>query len=543
MTMDSVAKFLSLSHLLPFHRRNDTFVIVSFTLRFSKIIQETILRTDVLRGLMGWMVGITSLYASAKTSPCRVPDFPQELRCGVVQRPLNPADPAGKKIDVHYMVLPSQDKNKLHDAVFLLAGGPGQSAVSLAGFGQTMLGRLNKRRDLVFVDQRGTGRSASLSCPELERSEDVDEDEQLLRKSAICLNRLQTLPHGDLRFYSTSIAVQDLEAVRQMQGYGRINLVGASYGTRVGLEYLRQFPDSVKRLVLDGVVPPDMNLPAEDAQAALDGLFQDCQKEPGCHAAYPDLATRWQQLLAMAPRQVSVTHPRLGTPFSFRMSHDILLGMVHKTLYSPVSVSGLPYALTQAGQGNYQPLVTLSGATNAPGPAGINYGMHFSVWCSEMFARPLPAPRDEFEKLMNNQYQKVCKNWPRAAIPPDFFTIPPARVPVLLLSGGIDPVTPIRHGKTVAQALGPQALHVTVDHAGHGLLAQGCVREVVNRFLSAREDTEALKTDISCVRQIPRPLAWQPLQPAIKPEAGSQVTTQERNAMPASSINQAGGRS
>ena len=452
--------------------------------------------------------------AHAETSLCRLPDFPQELRCGKIQRPLNPAQPGGQQIDIHYVVIPSQDKNKLPDAVFLLAGGPGQSAVNLASFGQAMFSRLNKRRDLVFVDQRGTGRSASLACPEMEAASDTEvaSDALMQKKSAACLQRLKALPYGDLRYFTTSIAVQDLEAVRQQQGYEKINLVGASYGTRVGLEYLRQFPHAVKRLVLDGVVPPDMGLPAADAQSALDDLFADCRKQAACNQAYPELALQWQKLLASMPKAVQVTHPRLGTPIRFDMTHDLLLGQIHKTLYAPGSVAALPYAITQALQGNYQPLFTLSGTANLPDKGAINYGMHFSVWCTEAYAKPLAAPKDAFEKVMAQTYAQTCKDWPRGEVPAGFFTIPPAAVPVLLFSGGIDPVTPIRHGAAVARALGANARHVTIQNAGHGLLAQGCVRDVVYRFLSARDDADALKLDTNCVRQIPRPLAWQALQ-------------------------------
>ena len=458
------------------------------------------------------MVGLFLCAATyAQVTPCRLPDFPQELRCGKIQRPLNPDDPAGKKIDIAYVVLPSQDKNKLQDAIFLLAGGPGQSAINVASFGQAILSRLNKRRDLVFVDQRGTGRSASLACPEVENAADVDNEDHMLQKTEACLARLKTLPYGDLRFFSTSIAVQDIEAVRKQRGYDKINLVGVSYGTRVGLEFLRQYPQSVKRVVLDGVVPPDMGLPAGDAQAALDGLFAECAKQTVCNANYPNLAHRWQQLLNSVPKQVSVIHPRLGTPLNIDMRRDLLLSLVHKTLYSATSTGALPYVITQAERGNFQPLVSLSGATNLPGPGGINYGMHFSVWCSEAFARPLPPAKDEFEQLMNRMYERTCKNWPRATIPAEFFTIPVAQSPVLLLSGGIDPVTPIRHGAAVAKALGPNAIHVTMNNAGHGLLAQGCVRDVVYRFLNATQDRDALQVDSRCVRPIPRPLAWQPL--------------------------------
>ncbi|MBC3934820.1 alpha/beta hydrolase [Undibacterium rugosum] len=468
------------------------------------------------RHVFSQLLSLTAILAAggaqAATSACRVPDFPQEVQCGVVSRPLNPDQPAGKKIDIHYVVLPSQDKNKLQDAVFLLAGGPGQSAIQVAGFGQGVLGRLNKRRDLVFVDQRGTGRSASLSCPELEARDEVLDEAQTEHRTEACLKRLQSLPHGELGMYTTSIAVQDLDAVRLAQGYDKINLVGASYGTRVGLEFLRQFPGSVRRLVLDGVVPPDMGIQSVDAQTALDGLFADCAKQERCNQAYPQLAQRWQHLLSSLPKPVTLTHPRTAATMKLDLRRDQVLGMVHRTLYTPALIAGLPYAISQADQGNFQPLVGLSGSTNLPGPAAINYGMHYSVWCSEAMAKPLPAARNEFEKTMNGMYEKACKNWPRGKVPEAFYHIPVATAPVMLLSGGIDPVTPIRNGAAVAQALGDYARHITVDNAGHGLLAHSCVRDVVVRFLSAKEDKEALATDSSCVRQIPRPLAWMPVQ-------------------------------
>lgn len=447
--------------------------------------------------------------AQAATKSCRHPDFPQEVQCGQIQRALNPAQPDGKKIAIHYVVVPSQDRNKLPDAVFLLAGGPGQSAIELAGFGQAIFGRLNRRRDLVFVDQRGTGRSAPLHCPELEAGGELVDNETMFKMADTCMKKLQTLAYGDLQYFSTSIAVQDLEAVRKELGYGAINLVGASYGTRAGLEYLRQFPASVKRLVLDGITPPDMRLPSADAQAALDGVFADCAKDAQCNKTYPDLAARWKKLLSNMPQQITVMHPRLANQISLPISRDALLGLVHKTLYASSTTAALPYAMTQAEQGHFDALITLSGALNLTGPGSIAYGMHFSVWCGEAFARPvIVAPKDDFEIMTSTMYNKVCEKWPHASIPPAFFDIPVSSAPVLLLSGGIDPVTPTRHGAAVAKALGAKARHISVDHSGHGLLAHGCVRDLVYRYINAKDDVDAIKVDATCVRQIPRPLVW-----------------------------------
>lgn len=463
----------------------------------------------LLRGL-GMLAIAMPAFAQAATTPCRLPDFPQEVQCGKIQRPLNPELADGKKIDIHFVVVPSRDRNKLKDAVFLLAGGPGQSAIELAGFGQAVFGRLNRRRDLVFVDQRGTGRSAPLRCPELENSSAVVDHETMLKMTDSCMKNLQALPYGELQYFSTSIAVQDLEAVRKELGYSAINLVGASYGTRAGLEYLRQFPTSVRRLILDGIAPPDMRLPAADAQLALDGVFADCAKNPSCDKNYPDLAARWKKLLASMPQKIEVKHPRLMTQTSIPMTHDTLLGLVHKTLYAPSTTAALPYVITQAEKGHFEPLVTLSGALSLVGPGAIAYGMHFSVWCGEAYARPNTiSPKDDFERMSSALYDKVCEKWPRASIPADFFEIPVSTAPVLLLSGGIDPVTPTRHGAAAAKALGAKAKHVSVENAGHGLLAHGCIRDVLYRYVNAKDDAEVIKLDTACVRQIPRPLAWQ----------------------------------
>ncbi len=456
---------------------------------------------------------VVSAYVHAATIPCRVPDFPQQVQCGQIQRALNPAQPDGKKIDIHYVVLPSQDRNKLQDAVFFLAGGPGQSAINVAGWGNAVLSRLNRRRDLVFVDQRGTGLSAPLHCPELEESADFSDRAAILKMAQSCMQQLQALPYGELQYFTTSIAVQDLEAVRRELAYSAINLVGASYGTRFALEYLRQFPASVKRLVLDGVVPPDLQLASADAQRALNGVFSDCAKSARCNAVYPDLARRWKALLASLPKQIHVKHPRLMYELTVSMTRDALLGMVQKTLYSATKTSALPYAITQAESGNFAPLVTLSGALALPGPAEIAYGMHLSVMCAEAYTRPdgmhASVPQDDFAETTAAMYKNICEFWPRGQILSDFFKISPSASPALLFSGGIDPVTPTPYGALVAQALGKKARHLSIDHSGHGLLSHGCVSDVVYRFINANDDTAAMAVDATCVRQIPRPLVWQ----------------------------------
>ncbi|MEI7538805.1 MAG: alpha/beta fold hydrolase, partial [Comamonadaceae bacterium] len=284
--------------------------------------------------------------------PCRVPGIKTEVQCGVLSRALDPARPSGVHIDVHYMVVPALARRKKPDPVFVLAGGPGQSAINVAPMLLQQFARINNRRDLVFVDQRGTGRSAPLLCADPRHSTLAEQLDSGLREAAMaqCLVQLKKLPYGDLRYFTTLLAMQDLDAVRQALGAEKINLIGASYGTRAALEYLRQFPTALRRSVLDGVAPPDMVLPLSfsgDGQAALEALLLACEKESACQKLHPALRQRWEQLLASLPQTVRVNHPLSGRIESVTITRDMVLGLIQGPLYSPPLASTLPFAIDQ----------------------------------------------------------------------------------------------------------------------------------------------------------------------------------------------------
>ncbi|MCE2689602.1 MAG: alpha/beta hydrolase [Rubrivivax sp.] len=471
--------------------------------------------------LAGSSLAAPAVSANATLNPCRLKGLEHEARCGVVQRPLDPAQPQGPQIDVHFAVLPALARHKKPDPVFFFAGGPGQSAIALAGTLARPLARLTNRRDVVLIDQRGTGRSAPLHCPEQPLTQSLremaDPAAQALRLRE-CRAALQKLPHGDLRQYTTTVAMADAEAVRQALGAPLVNLLGGSYGTRAALEYLRQFPQAVRRVVIDGVAPPDMVLPASfstDAQAALDALFAACQAEPGCAKDHPQLRERWAALLKSLPREVSAFHPLTGREERLTMTRELLTSLVRPPLYAPLLTSALPLAIDEASQGRFGALVGLTSALgSARGSAQrLAEGMHFSVICAEDFPRLQAGayadrPGPDFANDFADMYRRVCDGWPQGTVPPAFYQVPPAPMPVLVLSGGLDPVTPPRHGQRVAQALGPQARHVVVPNAGHGLMLQGCLRDVVFRFIDAPDSAAALQVDGGCAENMPRPPAF-----------------------------------
>ncbi len=463
---------------------------------------------------------------AAALNACRLPGVAQAALCGTLQRPLDPARPAGQQITLYYAVLPALARHKAADPVFFFAGGPGQSAIDLAGALAARHARLGQRRDLVFVDLRGTGRSAPLRCADDDEravlrplAEQADPALRLDRLRA-CRLALQALPHGDLRFFTTSIAVADVDAVRQALGAAQINLIGLSYGTRAALDLMRQFPATVRRAVLDGVAPPDMRLPeaaALDNGAALQALLDACAAEPACARRHPALRAQWSALLAGLPLDVQLPHPVSGQMQAVRLQRETVLGLLRAPLYSPALAAALPVVITEASAGRWAPLAALASAVGGRGgTGGIASGLHFSVICSEDLgpaAPPLPAAASvaaDFGDSFAQLYQAACADWPRGGVDPAFYTVPPARSPTWLMSGGLDPVTPPRHAQRMAQALGPLARHVVVPQAAHGVTGLACLRDAVARFISTDDAATALAGDADCAQAVPRPLAFVP---------------------------------
>ena len=460
--------------------------------------------------------------AGGAPTECRIAGLRHSVLCGKLKRPLDPARPAGTAIELHYVVVPAMARRKLPDPVFVLAGGPGQSAIDIAPAMVGLLSRLHNRRDLVFVDQRGTGRSAPLPCDDARReslAEQTDAERQVARLLA-CKVRLAALPHGDLRFYTTTLAMQDLDAVRQALGAERINLVGASYGSRAALEYQRLYPQALRRSVVDGVAPPDMALPASfstDGQAALDALFAACEAEVACKTEHPTLRADWKTLLASLPTPVQVLHPLTGQPERLAFSREMLLAAVRAPLYVPALAAGLPAAIGEAARGRFEALVGLAAALGTRGGSKIAMGMHFSVVCAEdapLVARSLDVPGADFGRDNANLYERVCASWPRGAVPAEFYKVGASTTPTLLLSGGLDPATPPRHAARVALALGTAARHVIVPGAGHGVMGLACMRDVIFHFIDAAGDAAAAAVDSRCAASVPRPPAFRPIAPS-----------------------------
>lgn len=457
---------------------------------------------------------------------CAIDEGPTGAYCGTLEVFEDRVAKQGRRVPLKIVVAPALRRDPALDPLFVLAGGPGQAAASMAGDLLPAFRRFRTDRDLVFVDQRGTGTSNRLGCdPSLEELDEVavDDDRTLARYRA-CLAALD----ADPRLYTTPIAMDDLDDVRVFLGYDRINLWGGSYGTRAGLVYLRQHEAHVRSLIIDGVAPPDMFLPlhaARDAQRAYDRLLADCAAEAACRTSFPTLAADTTALFERLERErpvISGVHPRTGKAVSMRLTKRDAALIVFRGLYGPEAASLLPRILSEAAADNYQPLLAMAfqGAPEGGDARDMALGMHLSVICAEDIPRITPEAKAEAARagflgaaMFEVQYA-ACEFWPVGSIPDSYYAPVRSDRPVLVLSGADDPVTPPVWGDRVAAQLA-NAKHIVVPGAGHNTLTRGCVPTLMQTFLA---EASVASLDPSCLQTLGRPPFFvTPTGPAVAP--------------------------
>lgn len=445
-----------------------------------------------------------------RLAPCSADQGPSDAYCGSYRVYEDRDAKQGRQIDLRIVVLPALDANAKPDPVFFLAGGPGQGAAEMAAAIKEVLRRVQTTRDIVLVDQRGTGKSHPLTCdPGTDRLADIDaSDDAGLARLRTCMNGYD----ADLTKYITSIAMDDLDEVRAFLGYEQINIVGGSYGTRAGLVYLRQHGDRVRAIVLDGVAPTDMRMPmffARDAQRALDKLLANCEADAACRAAYPNLAERVRKLFARldtSPPRVHVTHPRTGESAEVQLRAAYAASVLHGALYSPLVSSLVPAVIERAERDDFQGLLAL-GMMNEPLAENMAIGMQLSVLCSEddpfitSEALETATAGSLFARHLLSWRTQACAMWPKAQLPAGYREPVSSDVPALILSGELDPVTPPDWGAQAATHLS-RSTHVVATGTGHGVLGTGCGQTLVRLFIDAGS---AQGLDTSCASTIERP--------------------------------------
>lgn len=423
----------------------------------------------------------------------------------------NRAARRGRKIDLHVVVLPGIGGSS-RPPLFFLEGGPGLAASDGAGMWSGPLKAYRERRDVVLLDQRGTGRSNPLRCEGAHGSAaDLLDEMYPVDYVRRCRSALEA--RADLTQYTTAAAADDLEDVRRELGYGPVDLFGLSYGTRLALVFMRMHPRSVHAAVLIGVTPTWARLPlyhSANAQRALKLLFQDCAGEAACSAAYPDLPGDLSTVVATlgrAPARADAVWPKGAPSTSVSITRDVFMEKLRRAMYAPATSRGVPAIIHAAARGDFAPFLEMALHPGEELRRDAD-GLYLSITCGEDTSRIQPGDADRlasgtaFGRYRIDQQSRACAMWPQARVPPGWDRNVRSRAPVLILSGGRDPVTPPEWAAAVARKLS-RSLHVVVPLSAHlddGLDdPDNCFDRVILAFLD-RGTAEGL--DTSCLARL-----------------------------------------
>jgi pimeloyl-ACP methyl ester carboxylesterase len=427
-------------------------------------------------------------------------------QCALLRVPENPAAQAGRKIGLKIAWIPAEHEDAAKpDPVMMLAGGPGQSALKSYPQAAAAFAEVHKTRHIILVDQRGTGGSNALTCKEVLDETRLPSPEVARDYTQRCLATLSR--RADPRFYTTTEAINDLEAVRLAIGAKQINLVGISYGTRVAQQYAARYPASTRTLVLDSVAPNSLVLGNEFArnlEDALDLQFALCARTAACVQRMGNPREKLRTLMAKLqsdPPLVSYRDGITGESKQGPLTPALVAGLVRMYAYMPLAASLLPLQLNEAANGRYDALMSLSKMLGDEMSDSITIGMQLSVICTEDGSELKANPADE-GTLLGNDFSKYlsaqCAVWPKGQRPAGFRKPLATSVPALLLSGEFDPVTPPRYGEAVVKTL-PNGRHLVLRGQGHNVIGVGCMPRLMAQFV---DTADAKPLDTKCLAKL-----------------------------------------
>ena len=435
--------------------------------------------------------------------------------CADFPVPENRDDPHSRTIKLKLALLHSSAQVASKDMLVFLAGGPGQAATDSAGAIATMLEPLRAHRDVLLLDQRGTGGSNALTCKDSDDATTPDDDDsfdadKMRAAAADCLKQLAS--RADPRFYTTTVAAQDLEDVRKALGSPQFDLIGVSYGTRMAQQYLMRYPDAVRSVILDSVVPNSLALGedfARNLDDALKAQFARCTAEPACRKQFGDPDQTLYQLrdaLRANPHQVSFRDPQSYQTVKRVLDENSLASVVRMFAYTPATAALLPLSIDAAAHGDVGPLLGQAKILSGDLSELLGSGMQYSVICSEDADLLTPRPQDANTILgthMIDAFKAVCSVWPKGSRPADFHQPLKTDKPMLLLAGQYDPVTPPRYADEVAKGLS-NARVLVLKGQGHSVMSAGCTPELVKHFV---EKLDPKTLDASCLDRLqPTPI-------------------------------------
>lgn len=416
-------------------------------------------------------------------------------RCGSVLAPEDYSRSGGRNLALNIIVLPAQQDDGVHDAHFELEGGPGYAVTDVIDFYVGPGAAYRRKRDLVFIDMRGTGASNPLRCPGIETLEDSDPWAPMYPPDLVARCAADLASRADLSQYTTLNASRDLETVRAALGYSQVSLFGLSYGTSLALAYIAEYPDRVRSAVLMGAVPPEAMPPryhAQNAASALTSLIASCRSDSACAARYPHIEADFAQAL----EKLSVGPDR----------PQIFAEWIRNSMYTPAGARRVPLLVERAAQGD----VSAVGAGGGP-PRVFADGLYLSITCTESFPRfdveqaSAEARATPFGDYRLRRQSAACGQWPvsPANLPALKGPLPPA---VLFVSGEFDPVTPPVWADRASRHF-PNSRHIVLQGSGHVFDGMSGLETCLDPLMLAFLDSgDASKLDVSCIADVQSPV-------------------------------------
>ncbi|MEA2166266.1 MAG: hypothetical protein QOK37_4393 [Thermoanaerobaculia bacterium] len=438
------------------------------------------------------------------TMPCPPDLKAPSVRCGTIAVPEDAKLEGGRTVDLNVVVIGATHPTANAVPLFHLDGGPGIAATNAAGFYAGPGGMYKETRDIVVFDQRGTGGSNALHCPAIEHRHPLD-DMYTTADVIACRDALRS--RADLSRYSTEVAASDIDRVRSALGYAQVDLWAISYGTRLAQAYMKQFTTRVHRAVLTGFTPLDYRAPlyhAVNAQRVIDLILYECQRDRTCSARYPNLRHEWQSLLHALDETPVKIETASGTKV---LRRGPFAEALRSFLYTAAAQRQLPFLIHAAASGDFAPFLAIL----PKGASPFADGLYLSIACSEGAARIKGgevAPVTNGTALGDYRLRQeldACAEWPKYAVPEDFYTPQKASPPVLVIAGSMDPVGAPEWSDAYCTAL-PNCRLVTIPNLGHGPFdldvwtAGGCFDELSTAFY---KDPASL--DPSCVKRMQPP--------------------------------------
>jgi pimeloyl-ACP methyl ester carboxylesterase len=422
-------------------------------------------------------------------APCLLVGVHEIALCGTVLVYENRTTRSGRRIPLRVVVLPARENPATRDPVVFLTGGPGLAATEDADFAARIFAPLHDRRDIVLVDQRGTGHSRPLACHLYDGGSLQPYLSPMfpLEQVRACRRTLDTV--ADLTQYTTARAADDLADVLATLGYDKANVVGISYGSRAGLVFLRRHPEHTRTLVAQAVLPPDkvtMLAAGRGGTVALDAAIAACASLPACHRAAPDPRRDIDTVLArlrVAPAHVTLWNWSRLRHETATISARGFAERVFFMLYTPGAGRTVLPLIHEAAQGDWAPFARTVIRQSRGQKAGRSVGMMLSVLCTD--DAPRIANADTARLAAGNplgipvalELLAACAEWPRGS--PGDTTPVASAVPVLLLSGARDPVTPPDWADSAAVTL-PNSVRFVDSSAGHGMMTAALDTMVAN---------------------------------------------------------------